>query len=254
MNLDIQKASMLKRISAWLLDFILLLIIIVGVSALISHITHFDDYNADIEAHYDEYETQYGVSFGITQDVYDAMTDAERENYDAAYDALVADEEFMYSYNMMVSLTLMNMSLSILIGYLIAEFVIPIILKNGMTVGKKVFGIAVIRRNCVKMNNVSLFIRTVLGKYTLETMIPVLIGMMLIFGMTGIFGTLVVLALLVAEIIILAVTKNNSTIHDLLADTVAVDMASQQIFDTEEDLIAYKKRMSAENAEQSSYF
>ena len=33
---DVQKASMLKRISAWLLDIILLLVLTVGLGALIS--------------------------------------------------------------------------------------------------------------------------------------------------------------------------------------------------------------------------
>lgn len=245
---------MLKRFSAWLLDFVMLVIMIVGAASLISSIVGFDNYNAQMEAYYNQYEEGYGVTFDITQETYAAMTDAERANYDAAYDALIADDAAMRCYNMIVSLTLMNVSLSVLIGYLLSEFVIPILLKNGQTLGKKVFGIAVIRTNGVKMNNVSLFIRTVLGKYTIETMIPVLIVLMLMFGMTGIFGTLVVLALAIAEIVILIATKTNSMIHDLLADTVTVDLASQMIFDTEEDLLEYKKRMSAENAAQSSYF
>jgi len=36
MLLDIQKASLLKRVSAWLLDAILLVILVVGFAALLS--------------------------------------------------------------------------------------------------------------------------------------------------------------------------------------------------------------------------
>lgn len=254
MKFDLQKASMLKRISAWLLDFVLLVIIIAGAASAISAITGFDDYNVEMEEHYARYEEAYGVTFNITEDEYNAMTEEERANYDDAYQALIDDDEAMHCYGMIVSLTLVSVTLSILAGYLVSEFLIPILLKNGQTLGKKVFGIAVIRTNGVKMNNVSLFIRTLLGKYTLETMIPVLVVIMLLFGMTGILGTLLVLALLIAEIVIMIVTKTNSTIHDLLADTVTVDLASQMIFETEEDLLEYKKRMSAENAAQSPYF
>lgn len=254
MKLDLQKASMLKRISAWLLDVIFLMILIVGAASLISAVTGYDAYTQQMEDHYARYEKEFGVTFNITEEAYNAMTETERANYDAAYDALIKDEEAIRCYNVIISLTMMMVSLSILIGYLVTEFAVPIFLKNGQTVGKKVFGLAVVRTNFVKMNNVSLFIRTVLGKYTLETMIPVLLVIMVLFGMSGLEGTLVIFAIGILQVVLMLVTKTNSAIHDKLADTVVVDLASQMIFNTEEDLLDYKKRMSAENAERSSYF
>ena len=254
MKLDLQKASMLKRVSAWLLDMIFLMIVVVGAASLISVITGFDNYNNSMEGYYEKYESAYGVEFNISGEAYNAMTEAERKNYDDAYNALIHDDEAMYCYNMVVSLTLLTVSLGILIGYLVTEFLVPIILKNGQTVGKRIFGIAVVRTNFVKMNNVSLFIRTILGKYTLETMIPVLVIMMIMFGMTGLEGTLLIVGILITEVVMLIATKTNSMIHDKLADTVTVDLASQLIFDTEEGMLEYKKRMSAENAARSSYF
>lgn len=254
MKLDLQKASMLKRISAWILDVIVLLIVIVGAASLISGITGYDNYGVELEEYYNKYETQYGVIFDITQEEYSAMTEAERENYDTAYDALISDDDAMYVYNMLVNLTLVIVSIGVLLGYVVTDFIIPLILKNGQTIGKKIFGIAVIRTNFVKMNNVSLFIRTFIGKYTIETMIPVLVVIMLMFNVTGILGTLLVLAILIAQVVLLIVTKTNSTIHDLLADTVCVDLSSQLIFDSEEAMLDYKKQMSAEKAAQASYF
>ena len=44
--------------------------------------------------------------------------------------------------------------------------------------------------------------------------------------------------------------KDLRPLHDLLAQTVAVDMASQLIFDSPEDLLEYKKRLHAEDAEK----
>jgi len=49
------------------------------------------------------------------------------------------------------------------------------------------------------------------------------------------------------------VTRNNSAIHDLLAGTVVVDMSSQTIFRSTEELIAYKKRVAAERAARQVY-
>lgn len=251
---DLQKASLAKRISAYILDMILLVIVVVGLGSIISQIIGFDDNGEKLEAYYAQYEESYGVTFEMTEEEYYAMTEEELAQYNAAYEALIADEDAMYTYNLVITQTLMIVSLSILIGYLATEFAVPLVLGNGQTVGKKIFSLAVVRTNSVKINGVCLFIRTLLGKYTIETMIPVLVVIMLLFNVTGIMGTLLVLAIGIAQIVIMAVTKTNSVIHDLLADTVVVDMASQMIFNSDEELLEYKKRMSAENAAQASYF
>ena len=127
------------------------------------------------------------------------------------------------------------------------------------TPGKKIFGLAVMRTNGVRIRGVSLFIRTFLGKYVVETMIPVLIGLLIIFnaigimGGPGIIGLIMVLILFVAEIVLVAVSKTNSMIHDFVSDTVVVDMASQMIFDDEQSMIEYKQRKAAEEAARSPY-
>ena len=61
-------------------------------------------------------------------------------------------------------------------------------------------------------------------------------------------------ALLLIQGACVGFSHGNCAIHDLLADCVVVDLSSQLIFDTEEELLEYKKRMSAENAAQQSYF
>ena len=42
-------------------------------------------------------------------------------------------------------------------------------------------------------------------------------------------------------------------LHDLMANTVAIDLASQMIFDTPEAMIAYKEKVHAEMAARESY-
>ena len=75
----------------------------------------------------------------------------------------------------------------------------------------------------------------------METMFPIFIIVMTYFGLLGIVGLVVLALFLILEIGVMIATQTNSCIHDLLSDTVVVDFASQQIFDTEEDLIAYKQ-------------
>lgn len=251
--MELQKANGWKRIAAWILDIILLCILTVGAVYLLSAVVGFDAYDAKLQAAYDSYESQYGVTFSIDQQTYEAMTDAERENYNAAYDALIADEEAMYAYNMVVNLSLLLVTLGILLATLILEFIIPLLLKNGQTVGKKCFSLGIVRIDGVKMNTLQLFARTILGKYTIGTMIPVYIAMMLFWGSLDAIGLVLLAALVIAQAICVAVTRNNSTIHDLLAGTVVVDISSQQVFESTEDLIAYTKRIHAERAQRQEY-
>lgn len=253
MGIELQRASMWKRISAWLLDIILLSVLAVGAGALLSWILGYNSYNAALDAGFAQYEAQYGVVFDITSEEYAAMTDAERENYDTAYNAMIQDPEVLRNYNMVLNLTMVITTLGILIAYLVLEFAVPLLLGDGQTVGKKIFALGLVRSDGVKMNNIQLFIRTVLGKFTVGTMIPVYVAIMLFFNIVGLPGTLLMAALMLTQIIMLSVTRNHTAIQDMLAGTVVVDISSQRIFRTTEELIEYTKRIHAERAERQPY-
>lgn len=250
---DLQKASIWKRVSAAMFDAVMVGILAVGVAYLLALVTGYDGYNQTMNDAFSGYEQQYGVTFEMTEEQYAAMTDAERERYNEAYDALCRDEEAMYAYNMMVNLTLLISTFGILAAFLVAEFAVPLWFGNGQTLGKKIFGICLMRTDGIKISPPLLFIRTVLGKYTIETMIPVLMIVMIFFNMIGIVGPLVLVLILALEIVLLAVTQTNAAIHDLLAKTVVVDYLSQRIFENEEELIEFKKKLHAEQVARSEY-
>ena len=174
------------------------------------------------------------------------MTDAQRQSYDAAYQALTADEEVMYASNMVLNLTLIVTTVGVLLAFLLWEFLIPLLLGNGQTLGKKIFGLGLIRSDGVQINTLQLFTRTVLGKFTVETMIPVYILLMIFWGTMGLAGTVILLVLLAVQILSLAMTRTHSAIHDLMAGTVVVDIASQMIFHSTDELIAFQKQLHAE--------
>lgn len=253
MTYDVQKASMWKRISAWLLDIILLAVLTVGVSALISYVTGYDGYNKELLAGYERYETEYGVEFDLNQQQWEAMSQAEQDRHTEAYEALLKDDEVMHAYNMVVNLMLVIVSVSFLVAYILLELAVPLILKNGQTVGKKVFSLALMRSDGVRVTAFMLFVRIVLGKYAIETMIPVLVVLMASIGIIGVVGSAIVSTLVLVQLVMLIVTRNNTAIHDFLSHTVVVDLSSQMIFDTPEDLIAYKQRIAAEKAAEQDY-
>lgn len=251
--IDLQKASVWKRISALVLDGILLSILIVGFAFLLSLAIGYDAHSARLARYYSDYETEYGITFSISQEEFASLDEAAQQRYEAAYAALAEDAGAAQTFAEVMRLTILIITFGVLLGMLALEFFVPLLFKNGQTLGKKVFGLAVVRRDCVRLAPLLLLVRTLLGKYTIETMIPILLLFLIFFGGLGFVGLTVLAALLVLQVGLVAGTRNNSAIHDLLAQTVVVDMASQMIFDSEQELLAYREQMQAERAARDPY-
>lgn len=250
---DLQKASLMKRFSAFLLDFILMIILITGFMCLISAVVGYDDYADKLNAVIEGYEEKFGVSFSITSDEYNSMTEAEKEYYNDSYSQVRNDEDYIFLSNMIFNLAVLEVSLSFFFSYLILEFIIPLILKNGQTVGKKIFSIALMRVDGVRVTPIIMFTRTLLGKYALETMIPLMLILMLLLGVGNAFNLIVVALLAIFEIVLLIATKTNSFIHDILSSTVVVDLQSQMIFDSTEARTEYLQRIHDESVKNARY-
>ena len=254
MAYDLQRASMWKRISAGLLDLILLVILSTGFLALLSLIDHYDRYQTAYENYLLSYEEKYNTSFDYTEEEVNALPSEGRARYDEAFKAFSSDSDVLYNYNMVLSLIVMNVTLAILFAYLILEFIVPLILKNGMTIGKKIFSLGVMRTDCVRITNLQVLVRFLLGKFTIETMIPVLLIIMFFFNIIDLLPVVIVIAgIFLLNLGIMIATRTNSCIHDVFAITVVVDFPSQMIFDTEADLIHYKEKRAAEKADSTAY-
>ena len=252
MTRDLQKANMWKRISAALFDGILLVIMIVLLVFLLSSLLNYESYADRLQLRYDFFEAEYGVTFDITEEQLATFTEQERANYEAASVAISNDAEAVYCYTMIINLTMIIMIFGILISYVLLEFVVPLFFGNGQTLGKKVFGIGVMREDGVKISPFVLFARTVLGKYAVELMFPLLIIVMIYFGFLGVVGVIVLVALSILQLALIIATYERTPLHDKLSRTVTVDISSQKIFDSVDELMEYKQRLHAESAEQSS--
>lgn len=253
MNNSIQRASMLKRIPAWMLDAILLIVVATGLIAALAAVLDVNASMKQLNAVYDRYEAEYDIDFGKTQEELEAMTKEEIARYEAAAEAFSKDKEAEKAFGMLLSLSLITLSLGILGAYVILELLIPLWLRNGQTIGKKVFGVALMRKDGVKVTGFMMFARTILGKYTMETMIPVLLIVGIFFNVLGLDGLIIIGLILLLQVIITLATHNKTAIHDLLACTVAVDLSSQMIFDSPEELVEYNKRLHAEMAQKADY-
>ena len=253
---DLQKASILKRISAALFDVILLATLAVGIMSLLGWALGYDAYAeqyTEIRSRYvAEYAQKYGVE--ITGDeASSSLTPEQREAYKAIEEAMNQDPDAVYYLNMSANLSLVMITFSILFALLVLEFAVPLLLKNGQTLGKKIFSVALMRSDGVKVSPVQMFVRTVLGKFAIEIMIPVYMIMMITSGSIGIIAIAILGGLLVGQLLSLILSKTNNLIHDSIAGTVAVDMASQMIFETSEAKIEYIKRLHAEQVSRQEY-
>ncbi len=252
MKFDIQKADFWKRISAFLFDFILLGTLIIGLAAALSSILNYDKYTDMMkEARYDAYDL-YGIPHDITAEEFEKLPEETRIGANKAYSR---DSRAVYGSKMSSNLRLIIISLSIITAHVLLELVVPLLFGNGQTLGKKAFGLAVMHTNGVKLKNQAHFVRVIVGKCTIETMVPAYIVIMIIFGNLGAVGTVVLGLFALLQIFSVFYTRatTRSAIHDLISDTVVVDMASQQMFDTFEDLMAYKTRLHEEEVAKQDY-
>lgn len=253
MAADLQKASVWKRISAFLFDFIMFSIVAVGIALLISKITRYDSYYDTLISSYEKYEAMYGIDFDISLGEYNALSSEQIALYDDASAAMGMDSEANKAYSMVINLSLIIVSTSLLISFIIFDIVIPIIFKNGQTLGKKIFALGVMTKEGIRLPNLILTARTILGKFTIETMVPAFIIVMFLFERAGLLEVVIFFGLPLFQIVLMIITKENLVIHDLIAGTVVVDFPSQRIFESREELINYQQERARQKAESQTY-
>lgn len=253
MRFELQRADFWKRISAFLFDIIIFGILLMGVATAMSAILDYDKYLDIVEQVEMEYVEKYGINPDITDEEFAALTDEEKEPYLECDRKRQQDERLIIAYNILIDFAVAIISVSILVASVVLELVVPIFLKNGQTLGKKIFGLAVIHTNGVRLRGQAHFIRSIIGKCAMETMIPAYLILMVLFGNLGIVGAAVLGLILILQIAVIASTKTRSAIHDLISDTVVVDFQSQMIFENADELIAYKTRLHEEEVNKKEY-
>ncbi|MBP5224635.1 MAG: RDD family protein [Lachnospiraceae bacterium] len=237
--MDIKKGSSWKRISAFLFDLILFAITALIAATLISWILKYDANLASYQERKTAVETAYGITFDISEEEYLSYDAEKKAAYDAAYEALNADSEAVRLYMLLNSQALLIVSFSLLFAFLVLEFAVPMLFKNGVTLGKKIFGLCVVKQSGVAVTGPVMFVRTILGKYAVETQIPAYILIMFFFGRADLFLLILLGAILLVNVGLFLFTQNHLTLHDLIAVTAVADYATQKIFPSEEEKAAY---------------
>lgn len=280
--IEIKRTGIVRRASAFLLDAILLAVLATGFMWIISLICNFggvqstyreylgawEDYRKDYapaiaEAYGFEYAEAEDGTVTVTKDgapaVFDDLIKAlcddqgNTEGMGEAYRAYLALTESVplellgRQSELLLNLLLVILTVGTLLSYLILEFVVPVCLKNGQTVGKKIFGIALMRQDCVRVKTLAVFVRTIFGKYIVETMFPIFL-VVFFFSGAALLSVILLAVLAIANVVLFFATRNRTPLHDLMAGTVAVDINLQEIFDSVEELEERKALLAKEEA------
>lgn len=255
---DLQKASLGKRIIAFIFDGMLLATLAVGLAVFFSFCFGYDAQLERYENVRVQYEQRYEIDSQIHPSNYQGASEEDKaayqERWTQANAALRQDTEYINLYSRIQSIQLMILTFSPLAAILVMELFFPLLIGNGQTLGKKIFGIGIMSIESTRITGKQVFIRAVLGKYTIELMLPIYIAIMVLNGiLNGTVGLFLLAALLIAQIVCIVITRTNAPIHDVFAATVAVDLASQRIFEDIEDRDNYIKARHAELAARADY-
>ena len=250
----INKARLIKRVAAACLDFIIFTLVAVGFATLSSLMFNYDSYREQLDQKYEQYGVylEYDASVPEEERVDGAFCEIKEEG-DACYvawEAFYADEEAEELLHKCSSITIITISIGLLGGSLFAYFLLPLLLKNGQTFGKKFMRIALVSNEGIRVPKINLFIRALFGIYVVELMVP-LYGIIYIFsGLPGsIVATAVVLGIVLANMFLIMTNPLGTAIHDLIGKTVVVEFDGQAIFDTVEELQEFKEREKQKNLE-----
>ncbi len=243
--LDFHKAKPLKRLAAYVIDLFLLLIVTAGVVAGMFSVLNFNGYRNELLSYYEEYGQQYDVDLSEQKA---NLSEEDQKKYDDAIAGLNSDERALSALANIVKITWLSMAVGLLVAYVILEIMLPLIFKNGQTVGKKTMGLCVMHKDHVQVSALQVIFRTILGKYFIETLIPATMLLLKLSATLGTTASLVLSLIAMTQGFIVLMSQANCGIHDKLFKTVVADMNKQHIFATVDDLKAYEEEMARREA------
>ena len=228
------KAGLSKGASAFFIDVVLLLLLAVALAYVLSLAFGYSRFSQAYSSGIERYAAQYNVQFDkvVSQADFDALTDQQKASYEAAVAAMNEDTEILDALSSMVRLIFLIAALSLFLAFMALEFIVPLFLKQGRTLGKKAFGLSVTKKDGSPLGPVPLLVRTFVGKYLIETMIPVLIIIITIFNAIGlmngpgIIGFAIILVIVISNLALVFISANGCAIHDHIADTIVVSSDS----------------------------
>ncbi len=242
-----KKPPMVKRFAALVIDVIMVIVLASGIAFLVSKIYNYDKYyNAVYQAQID-----YGVYVpsdegNITYDgkTYIICTEDKsltEEEANSRIKALTSDKTFKDNYYKMNLGPIVITSIGLASSLLVFEFILPLCLKHGRTLGKFLFGIGYVNEDDLDVSLKNVTIKFLFGKLIVNAVIPYT-GVLLIIYQTGLvlIGLAFVLGVPIINLLMLFLTKDKRLLSDYIGKMKPVDNNCQVYFKNIEDLNAAK--------------
>lgn len=225
----INPASVLNRIMSGLLDFILTVVLATGFFSLISRVLNYDDISNQLMGKYVEYGVyieddnggyQYnGHTYSIVVDTTTYNEVKERFNNDAVAVNLEYKSE---------TCAFASISTGCLLSLIVIDFVLPLLFKNGRTIGGIMMKVGLISKKGIKISNVQLFARCIIGRYIIETIIPIILWAL--YGVVGVF------VFCIGLVFIITLSPNHQLPHNIVSNILTCDQNLQYYAISKEDL------------------
>lgn len=256
-----KKPPMVKRFAALVIDVIMVIVLASGIAFLVSKIYNYDKYyNAVYEA-----QISYGVYVpsdegtitynGKTYIICTEDKSLTSEEANARIKALTSDPTFKDNYYKMNLGPIIITSIGLATSLLILEYILPLCLKHGRTLGKFLFNIGYVNEDDIDVTPKNMTIKFLFGKLIVNALIPYT-GVLLIIYQTGlvVIGLAFVLGVPIINLIMLLASKDNRLLSDYIGKMKPCDNNCQMYFKTVEELNAAKcKDAVNENAKKLIY-
>lgn len=149
-----------------------------------------------------------------------------KQVYVKAYNVLVTQNFYQNVANTYYFYYTLGFVLSVIAGGLICYIIIPLFIKNGQTIGKKIFKLGLANSDGYKFSNYQLILRFIPVLFvSLALLIPIWSSLFFVFAF--------VITILLASFAFMMASPKKGALHDFIARTIVIDKESSIIFENE---------------------
>lgn len=243
-----KKPTWFKRILASFLDLILFAVLLTGMMLLLSYVI---GYQHDLELLTQKY-IEYGVYILNKDGQYEFCSEAS--SCMDAWKAFNQDALAIQYYDSVAMKTLPITIGGVFLSELILEFIIPLFLKNGRTIGMFCLGIAYLDKKDIQITHIQLFIRFLFGKFIVVSVLPLFCFYLHFFNIWPTYGLVACLAFVIGNLIMKFVTERRVGFADAIGSMYMVENEAQVYVKTTEELSKLKaEELKAKEKQKKTY-
>ena len=240
-----------KRFAAFFIDLVVFILLLTGVTLVVGEVA---GYNRNAELLEEKY-VEHGIYVMDEKLNEYVFCDTSNEVCQQGWITFNQDEEACAYYDKSVELTTLILTISVFVTYSIVELVVPLIFKNGQTLGMHFFKIGLVSNDGVRINPKQVFIRFLFGKYIVATMIPIYALIFLFFNLYGgLLGLITFASVLGIDLLMTLTSPKKAGIANSIASCFACDLDTSMIYDTIEEVNAIKGAEQERKNQKIRYF